>query len=220
MILWCSFFLQVNWVVRDWWVFRCNGIAINYRKSFAASPSTALKLLSEITLTEFLPVLFITNFALFFAFLLLQREKLKPRELLQLNCLLKVTTFPNTQQHWRYLVEPDVAAAVQSFPDKLEFCGGAEKSAGTKAAEASEVPNSHYSCRGWENGAEFCRHFSVINDLYLFSGPGCFSCRQRGFSWLASSWLCSCFKCIQAGRKVSRIKHWFTRSRNKIMLDI
>lgn len=93
------FFLQVNWVVRDGWVFRCNGIAINYRKSFAASPSTALKLLSEITLTEYLPVLFITIFALFFAVLLLQREKLKPRELLQLNWLLKVTKFPNTQQH-------------------------------------------------------------------------------------------------------------------------
>lgn len=73
------FLLQVNWVVRDWWVFRCNGIAINYRKSFAASPSTALKLLSEITLTEFLPVLYITNFALFFALSSSSKTKIKTK---------------------------------------------------------------------------------------------------------------------------------------------
>lgn len=144
------FSLQVNWVVRDWWVFRCNGIAINWRKSFAASPSTALKLLSEITLTEFLPILFITNFVLFFAFLLLLREKLKPRQLLQLNFLLKVTKFPSTQQHWRYLVEPDMAAAVQSFPDKLGFFVKRLRRVQEQkqAAEAFEVPNSHYSCTG------------------------------------------------------------------------
>lgn len=154
------FSLQVNWVVRDWWVFRCNGIAINWRKSFAASPSTALKLLSEITLTEFLPVLFITNFVLFFAFLLLLREKLKPRQLLQLNFLLKVTKFPNTQQHWRYLVEPDMAAAVQSFPDKLEFCEEAEKSAGTKTGSRGFWgPKFTIQLHRVGNGAEFCRDF-------------------------------------------------------------
>lgn len=68
------FFCKLTGLSGDWLVSSCNGIAINYRKSFAASPSTALKLFSEITLTEFLPILFVTDFALFFAFLPLQRE--------------------------------------------------------------------------------------------------------------------------------------------------
>lgn len=67
------FFCKLTGLSGDWLDSRGNGIAINYRKSIAASPSTTLELFSEITLTEFLPILFITNFALFFAFLLLQR---------------------------------------------------------------------------------------------------------------------------------------------------